>query len=251
VVTQGTDSLEEAAYALDLLWDRDAPLVVTGAMRPPAAAGADGPANLLAAVTVAVARASEGRGVLVVLADEIHAARAVAKVHATRPAAFASPGGGPAGSVSEGRVAFAAPPRPRAAALAVGVSARGVDGPDVALVTAVLGDRGTTLRAVAAAGVDGIVLAAMGAGHVPALLLPALEEAVAAIPVAAASRTGAGRLLRATYAFTGSEADLWRLGVLDAGDLAPLKARVLLTLALRASPDRATAEALFAERAAV
>jgi L-asparaginase len=115
----------------------------------------------------------------------------------------------------------------------------------------VLGDRGATLRAAISAGVDGVVLAAMGAGHVPALLLPALEEAVAAVPVVAASRAGAGRLLRDTYAFAGSEADLWRLGVLDAGDLAPLQARVLLTLALWASPDRRAAEARFAEHAAV
>ena len=109
----------------------------------------------------------------------------------------------------------------------------------------VLGDAGIQLRATAAAAVDGVVLAAMGAGHVPERLLPVLEEVVVRIPVAATSRTGAGRLLRRTYAFPGSERDLQRLGLLDAGDLSGLKARVLLTLALWSAADRTAAEAAF------
>ena len=241
VVTQGTDSLEETAYALDLLWDLPEPIVVTGAMRPPEAAGADGPGNLWTATAVAAAPAARGRGCLVAFGDEVHRARDVAKVHASRPAGFASPGCGPAGLVYEGVPRFDAPPSARPAAL----RPRAGEPPEVALVPVVLGDAGIQLRATAAAQVDGVVLAAMGAGHVPERLLPALEEAVARMPVAATSRTGAGRLLRRTYAFPGSERDLQRLGLLDAGDLSGLKARVLLTLALWSEEERGAAEAAF------
>lgn len=244
VVTQGTDSLEESAYALDLLWDLPEPLVVTGAMRHPEAAGPDGPGNLWSAAAVAASPAARSRGCLVAFADEIHHASLVAKVHSIRAAGFASPGWGPIGLVSEGSARFLAPAPPRAAALVPGEGSP----PRVALVPAVLGDDGSALRAAVAAGADGIVLAAMGAGHVPERMLPALEEAVARCPVAAASRTGAGPLLRDTYAFPGSERDLRRLGVLDAGGLSPLKARVLLTLALW-SHDREDAEAAFERHA--
>ena len=103
VVVQGTDTMEESAYLLDLLWDRPEPVVLTGAMRNPNLAGQDGTANLLAAVSVAADPAFRELGALVVLADEVHSARAVQKVHTTRPHAFASPDGGPLGVVVEGR----------------------------------------------------------------------------------------------------------------------------------------------------
>lgn len=246
VVTQGTDSLEETAYVLDLLWDRPEPLVVTGAMRHPSAPGADGPGNLWAAATVAVDPVARGQGCLVVFGDDIHRAREVAKVHSVRPAAFCSPGSGPVGWVCEGAARFTRPgigPLPA-------LKPRDVAPPEVGLVCAVLGDTGTQLRATTQAGVDGLVLAAMGAGHIPQRLLPSLEEAVERMPVVAASRTGAGPILRNTYAFPGSERDLHRLGLLDAHGLAPLKARLLLALALWCEPDRLVAEDLFRRRAA-
>jgi L-asparaginase len=245
VITQGTDSLEETAFAFDLLWDRPEPLVVTGAMRPASAAGADGPGNVFSAVAVARAAQARDRGCLVVFADEVHAARAVAKTHTTRTGAFASPGAGPVGWVSEGTPGFSAAPSPRSAALTPG----GGDAPDVALVTAVLGDGGAQLRAIGHP-FTGLVLAAMGAGHIPQRLLPDLERLAERMPVAAASRTGAGPLLRSTYGFSGSERDLIRLGLLDSCGLGPLKARVLLTLALWSTEDRGTAEELFRVHAA-
>ncbi|MET9079168.1 asparaginase domain-containing protein, partial [Streptomyces sp. NPDC004232] len=104
VVTQGTDTLEETAFLVDLVWPHDAPFVLTGAMRQPVMAGADGPANVLAAVRVAAAREARGAGALVVLNDEVHAAGWVRKTHSTNPASFASPSAGPLGHVVEGRV---------------------------------------------------------------------------------------------------------------------------------------------------
>ena len=117
-------------------------------------------------------------------------------------------------------------------------------------MTALLGDSGEQLRATAEGGFDGLVLAAMGAGHIPQRMLPALEQVVVRIPVAATSRTRAGSLLRNTYGFAGSERDLHRLGLLDSRSLAPLKARVLLIMALWCEPEREAAEELFRRRAA-
>ena len=102
VVTQGTDTMEETAFLVDCLWDDDAPFVFTGAMRNPTLPGADGPANLTAAIRTAAVDAARGRGAMVVFNDEIHAARFVRKTHSTSPAAFRSPDAGPIGHVVEG-----------------------------------------------------------------------------------------------------------------------------------------------------
>jgi len=102
VVTHGTDTLEEIAFALDLLWPLDVPLIVTGAMRNASMPGADGPANLTAAIAVAGASSARGQGVLVVLNDQVHAARYVRKGHTSSVATFASPTVGPVGYLAEG-----------------------------------------------------------------------------------------------------------------------------------------------------
>ncbi|WP_221746055.1 asparaginase domain-containing protein [Pandoraea apista] len=138
VLTQGTDTLEETAFLLDLFWKLPAPLILTGAMRAPQAAGADGPANLLAAVRTAVHPDSIGRGVLVVMNDTAHYARWVSKGDALAVQAFVSLDGGVAARLVEGCPTFFHARQTRPQPLARPVRAW----PKVAMVTAVLGDDG-------------------------------------------------------------------------------------------------------------
>lgn len=235
VISQGTDTIEETAYALDLLYSGPAPVVVTGAMRNPTLAGADGPANLLAAVTVAASPAARGLGSLVVMADEVHAARRVRKTHATSLSTFVSPAGGPLGYVVEGQVRILSRPVGR---YTLPDPRHLTDEPRVALYTATLDDDGRILSAVAEVA-DALVIAGFGVGHVPAPWVPVLADAARRMPVVLTSRTGSGPTLTSTYGFPGSERDLISQGLIPAGYLDPYKARILLRLALSAGADRA------------
>jgi L-asparaginase len=229
VVTQGTDTIEETSFALDLLTG-GGPVVVTGAMRNPTLAGPDGPANLVAAVQVALSPGAGELGTLVVLNDEIHAARFVGKTHTSSPSAFRSLTAGPVGWVVEGR------PRvvmrlPKLAGLPAAISG---EIPAVALLTSTLGDDSRLVDAVEALGYAGLVVGAFGGGHVPGRLAAALARLAGHIPVVLASRAPGGEMLQRTYGFPGSERDLLSRGLIPAGFLSGLKARVFLSLLLAA-----------------
>ena len=242
VITQGTDTIEETAYLLDLTHTRPEPVVVTGAMRNPTLAGADGPGNLLAAVQTAASPDTRDLGAMVVFADEIHAAARVRKTHSTSGHTFASANGGPLGYLVEGQprilnhpigrttLPAAAEPRPA----------------EVGLVTMVLGDTGALLHA-AADSCDGLIVAGFGVGHVPARVVDTLTDLAATMPVVLASRTGAGSVLAHTYAFPGSESDLLGRGLISAGFLDPLKARILLHHLLASGHDQTHIRTTFAQ----
>jgi L-asparaginase len=244
VVVQGTDTLEETAYLIDLLWPLDLPIVVTGAMRNPSMAGPDGPANLLAAVQVAASGDFRGVGSLVVFNDQIHAARFVRKTHSTSTATFASPNAGPIGLMVEGRPVRVLTverrpvhrPRERAARVALHVVS--------------MGDDGETLDGIAER-CEGLVVAGLGVGHVPERLAGVLVDLARTIPVVLASRTGAGPVLAATYGFVGSETYLLGHGLISAGLLDPYKARVLLTVALDCGYDTDRTRTAFADASAM
>ena len=211
----------------------DAPVVLTGAMRPASGLSADGPLNLANAVRVAASPAARGLGALVVMDDTIHGARDVTKANTLRTSAFADGAAGPLGWVDgDGRVVINHRP-------ARGVSLRGAFAavdlpalPRVDVVTSYQGADGVLVDAAVAAGARGIVSAGTGAGYPTPGEVEALERASAAgIVVCQASRVGSGRVPRVP--------SLVSRGWITADDLQPWKARILLRLALATGPAEA------------
>jgi L-asparaginase len=243
VVTQGTNTLEETSFVLDLLWDRDEPIALTGAMRNPELPGADGPANLLAAALVAASPQARGLGALVVFNDEVHLPLFVRKTHTTNPAAFRSLQTGPIGWIIENRLRIALRPVVRHH---LTISRVPDVVPSVALTKVTLGDDGRLLTAIESLGYQGLVVEATGGGHVPRSMVEPLTRLANNMPVVLASRTGAGELLRSTYGFPGSETDLLSRGLIHAGILDGAKARLLLTLLLIAGASNDTILEAFA-----
>ena len=233
VILHGTATLEETAYFLNLVLKIEQTVVVVGAQRPLNTVGSDAAANAVAALRTAADPASQGRGVLVVLNDEIHAAREVSKGSTYRLHAFHSNEFGPIGVVDPDRNVFTRrPERPHTAATPFRVTEDTVL-PRVDVIYSCAGNDGSMVRAALAAGATGLV----SAGFAPGIPSPgeraALREAAGqGVVVVQASRVGSGRVSRRQW--------LRRQGWVGADDLVPQKARILLALALMetSEPDR-------------
>ena len=240
VVVQGTDTIEETSFAWDLVLRSPKPVVVTGAMRAPHEDGFDGPANLRDAVSAAVSPALRDAGVVVTLAGTIEPADDVTKLHTTAFTSFGSPNGGTLGRIVDGQVVLE---RPRGPRRAVTTERAG----RVHLVTAGIGSDGELLDAAVAAGADGIVVAATGAGNTSPGWLAAAERAMASgVVVALASRCPAGAVSTA-YAFPGGGATWVRAGAIRVGTLCAIKARVALAMGLGAGSSKDELAALLAD----
>jgi L-asparaginase len=231
VVTHGTDTMEETAYFLHLTVHHERPVVMVGSMRNASAVSADGPANLLSGVRVAAAPESRGRGVLVVLNDEIHSARDVRKTDNNRVDTFRAAEWGALGVVDADGIVF------RRALLTKHTTGSELSLPTrlptVPVVADYAGSDASGLRALLDADVEGVVVQAFGGGRAsPEVRSAVADLAAAGIPVVLASRVPEGRVMHSVA----SPED----GVLAAGDLPAHKARVLLMLALAhgfSSPD--------------
>lgn len=227
VITHGTDTLEETAYLLDLTVPGETPLVLTGAMRTASDVGADGPANLWAAVRVAAAPEARGLGALVVFNDEIHAARFVTKTDTLSPATFQSPGWGPLGRVEGDRV-YTPFRLEREVIPCSRLEER------VALIKLAVGMGPEPLEDALAQGVRGVVMEGLGGGRIPPWWLPAIEQAVASgVTVVIASRCPSGRVWDA-YGYLGSHRTLREMGCLFSPGLNGQKARIRLMVTLGA-----------------
>lgn len=243
VITHGTDTLEETAMLLHLAAGSSVPVVLTAAMRPSTSLSADGPMNLLDAVRVAAHPEAVGKGVLVVLNQEIHAARDAAKAHTSAVQAFVSPGAGPLGFVQDALVRFTrAPLRLPAQPWPLPAQAW----PAVEIVASYAEPGRLMVDALVGAGVRGLVVAAAGNGSIHQTLVEALSDAArAGVAVVRSSRTGAGNVLAPPH--PNPQAGVF----VTAGDLNPYKARVALLLALARQPqlaaDPAALQRLFAD----
>ena len=218
VVTHGTDTLEETAYALQRLLAPAKPVVMCAAMRPATALLRDGPQNLLDAVTLA--REPGARGVMAVLSGTVHSAFDVRKVHSYRVDAFGSGDAGPLARIEEGRVRRLRQ-WPAGEPLGLGTLAGG-DWPWVEIVTSHAGARPDGVRALVAAGVKGLVAAGTGNGS----LHHALEEALVQ------ARSAGVTVWRSTRCLDGPVQAKPGDRLPAAGALTPVQARIELMLQL-------------------
>jgi L-asparaginase len=239
VVTAGTDTLEEIAYFLHLTVRSERPVVVAGSMRNPSTLGYEGAANLLDAYRVAADPASRGKGVLVVLNDEINSAREVTKTDALRLDTFQSRGYGLLGVVDPDRITYyRLPVRRHTKDSEFDVtSVQALPRVDIAYVYQ--GASGDVIKAMVDQGAKGIVVATAGAGALSGTqgdgVAYALQRRVA---VVLTTRTGSGRIAPERQATQFQ---------IEGEDLAPVKARVLLMLALGRTKDPAEIQRMFGE----
>jgi len=229
VITHGTDTLEETAWFLANVLHADKPVVLPCAMRPATALAADGPQNLLDAVTLAASGST--CGVVVLAAGVIHSAQAVTKVHPLRLDAFDSGDDGPLGWVEAGRIRWAhghPPLVPPPAHVALLPNLHAVPWPRVEIIVSHAGADGALVDGLMHSGIQGIVVTATGNGTLHMALEQALRRAAhAGVHICIATRCPLGKMTLPSPA-EAEAAPRWQYAV----DLSAVKARIRLLLEL-------------------
>lgn len=226
VITHGTDTLEETAYFLDLTTKFESPIVLTGAMRSSNELGADGLYNLVAAIRVAGDDNARGKGVLVVMNDEIHHAANVTKTSTSSVATFQSPQYGPIGLVTKTMIHFHHAPIIREYVDVEKLDKR------VAMLKVYAGMDRDIVDAVLDAGYDGLVLEGLGQGNVPPAIVPSIERLLEKrMPIVLVSRCFNG-IAQGVYGYEGGGKELEDMGVMYTTGLNGPKARLRLLIGL-------------------
>lgn len=232
VITHGTDTMEETAYFLNLVVKSDKPIVMVGAMRNPDSLSADGPLNLYNAVNVAMDKEAVGKGVLVVMNDEIHAAREVTKTNTTAVNTFASPNTGKIGTVIYGNAKFYMQPTRKHTKNSDFDITKIESLPRVDILFNHPNDNPDFANIAVKNGAKGIINAGMGNGNPYPSVLEALGNAVkSGVVVVRDSRVGSGETTNP------GEVDDVKYGFLTSDNLNAQKARVLLMLSLTKTND--------------
>ena len=228
VITHGTDTLEETAYFLDTMSIPQKPIVMTGAMRSSNELGSDGIYNYRTALRVAADEKSADKGVLVVMNDEIHAAKYVTKTHTTNVSTFQTPTHGPLGLVTKREVLFF-----KAADKRVRFDLQAING--VVPIIKSYADMDTILLdALVEAPISGLVIEALGAGNLPPASIAAIKKLInKQLPIVLVSRCFNG-IAEPVYAYDGGGIQLEELGVLFVKELNSQKARIKLLIAVNA-----------------
>jgi L-asparaginase len=228
IVSHGTDTLEETAYFLDLTVKSDKPIVLIGAQRNASEHDFDGPRNLLNAVRICVSPDAKGKGSMIVLNNQINAARFVTKTHTSSVDTFKSGDFGFLGYADNDRVIFYQTPIKRQY-----IALMTDNLPYIEIVAMYGGANGSLVKAAADQGAKGIVIQALGWGNVNIPMFEAIKYAIGkGIPVIISTRVQTGRVLP-VYGFEGGGKTLKDAGAIFADDLNPQKARILLMLALQ------------------
>jgi len=228
VITHGTDTLEETAYFLDTMSIPQKPIVMTGAMRSSNELGSDGIYNYRTALRVAADEKSADKGVLVVMNDEIHAAKYVTKTHTTNVSTFQTPTHGPLGLVTKREILFF-----KAADKRVRFDLQAING--VVPIIKSYADMDTILLdALVEAPISGLVIEALGAGNLPPASIAAIKKLInKQLPIVLVSRCFNG-IAEPVYAYDGGGIQLEELGVLFVKELNSQKARIKLLIAVNA-----------------
>ena len=228
VITHGTDTLEETAYFLDTMEVPHMPIVLTGAMRSSNELGSDGVYNYLSALRVASDDRAADKGVLVVMNDEIHAAKYVTKTHTTNVSTFQTPTHGPLGLIMKQEILYFKTAEPR-----VRFDLDHIQGL-VPIISAYAGMTDELIDMLDLEQLDGLIIQAFGAGNIPKETAQKLESLLQkGIPVALVSRCFNG-IAEPVYAYQGGGVQLQKSGVFFVKELNAQKARLKLLIALNA-----------------